>query len=1235
MAGESRVQNLLWAVRIHRAYSSRRLKARLEAAVHEFLARHETLHSSFFLREGELIAERRLPARPDIQFEDHQGIPAALRGDSAVKFGMMPFHPETGETSRFRLVRTGRRTHILYCAFSHLVIDGVSWPMFYNELCDRLAGVASFADSGLPISERDQSAISAAKVSARNYWQAAIARETSPMRFPGEKIRPSLPSPSADNHSIDLSRTLSDQLAQTATLLGASPFRVAFSAFALWLSRMATKANPRIVTTLTGRRRSEPPVFGTLSHNVFLDVHVFPHMTFADLVSAVGRSLETASAIGIDPIEISADIRDRADFDIFNVFSRASFINMLEASPRHLRRLELGEERIFLPYATRDLAIYFQKTGTTFRLNLCHRRDFLDGDLAVPFLHQLTQILREVCLDPLKKVDAVSILPPGQWHRALNAMVGPKRDYPLSIPLWRLVEEQAERTPDRTAIVCGSRRISFGEVDQKANTVAALLSDAGVGKSSYVPILMHMSAELAVAELAALKLGAVFVPMNPDWPAHRVTKILEALGTELIVSKDSDSDSLPSGAGKLTIPAVEALPLSPSHERQQQFQPDDPVYCIFTSGSTGTPKGALNSSRAVVNRLFHMSDALGAGEGHVVLAAAAPSVDTHVWQLFWPLISGGRTVIATPSLALNPVRTAKTCLQEAVTVMDFVPSVFGKFLDALTTAPELVSSFPDLKAVLIGGDTMVLPHVTTFKSMFSSVQVFNTYGPTECAMSSIWHHVLDTCSAPVPIGRCIANTGAVILLPDGTPALTGQIGELCLRGACVGLGYQNAQGRSGSVFDFSPEPLFGNSMMYRTGDLARLSRDGVIEFHGRIDEQFSVNGLRVEPREIEVALCSHPHITDAAVRLLGQENSTPLLTAFVTLREKAKVTVPELREHLLAKLPRGFIPASFFKVAELPRAASGKLERSRLAASQGVPIETGDGADLPESALTDQISAIWSRVLKSATIDPKSDFFQEHGGDSLAAVIAAMEMEEALGRPVDTGDIYRHQTPASLAEFLDAGSRKPATARDVVASVRAYLSGWKGHQHRPDSMLFTLNETAPGARLFWICQGFREFETIARVLVARHKVTGMRSLAGAAPYDAEAVNALALRYANEIADLEPNRPIAIGAYCQATIILRAVIMQLRRVGREVSLTVFLEDAAFTPCMGKVSLIYAKNSHIHPSRDGVRSKALLKSIYRDGYRIMEVAGNHNTFAEVENAPVLEAAITTLINKAIPP
>jgi amino acid adenylation domain-containing protein/thioester reductase-like protein len=445
---------------------------------------------------------------------------------------------------------------------------------------------------------------------------------------------------------------------------------------------------------------------------------------------------------------------------------------------------------------------------------------------------------------------------------------------------------------------------------------------------------------------------------------------------------------------------------------------DDAVYGFYTSGSTGTPKCAINIHRGLLNRFTYMTRTLSDRTDEVVLQNSRPQFDSSLWQLLWPLTTGSTVVIPERSGILDLPATIETIRRYGVTMTDFVPSIFNTLVELLHVEPELVGRLSSLRRLLIGGEEMTPRTVHAFRALMPGVATINTYGPTEASIGSVFHHVADVDGDDIPIGRPIDNTYVVIVDENLDPVRPGELGELCIGGACLGLGYLGDPAKTRAAFVPNPFPEIPGTQLYRTGDLGYHGPDGLIYFVGRRDQQVKISGVRIELSEVEAALLRLPDVIDAKVVVAGDREARSLI-GFVTARSPS-VDAATLAAGARDLLPATMLPRRIEVISAMPLTPNGKVDRRALTAI----AESWSAPATHTAASTDVASVVrtaWLELLPVAEIAPGDDFF-DLGGDSLSAQRLAIALAGRLGRRVTARDIFELSTLGEQIEFID-GSR--------------------------------------------------------------------------------------------------------------------------------------------------------------------------------------------------------------------
>ncbi|RMI33792.1 non-ribosomal peptide synthetase, partial [Actinomadura harenae] len=616
--------------------------------------------------------------------------------------------------------------------------------------------------------------------------------------------------------------------------------------------------------------------------------------------------------------------------------------------------------------------------------------------------------------------------------------------------LAELFARQAAWTPRAPALLTDRGPVDYAELDRRSAALAAELAARGVGPESRVGVLLPRGPDLVTALLAVWRVGGAYVPLDPEHPARRSAQVLQDTAPAVLVT-GSDVRVRPSDLGA-DAPVVHVEDAYAGHRDAPRTivpaDPDTAAYVLHTSGSTGRPKGVVVTHGGIANRVLWTVRRHRLGPADRILHKTAVTFDAAGWEIFAPLVSGGAVAIAPPGADRDPALLLRSVAAHRATVLQVVPSL----LRVLVGEPDW-SGCETLRLLFSAGEPLDAELCRQLLERHGC-EIWNTYGPTECAIDVAAHRVDPAVpSGPVPLGRAIDRTRLRVLDEMGEPVPVGVPGELYVGGAGVARGYAGRPDLTAERFVPDPYGLPG-ARLYRTGDLVAWRADGRLRFLGRIDRQVKVNGVRIEPAEVEGALTAHPGVGAAAVTARDGR-----LVAYVTPARGLAVAPAgvELRAHLRDRLPAPMVPAVFVPLAELPLTASGKIDRGALPAGDG----PGPSADRrPLSAAEWTVAECWMELLDGARPGPSDDFFKL-GGHSLLLAGLAARLRERTGAPVDVADLYSAATVERQAALLTAA--RPAAGDEGDGAVpRARRDGPQPASHGQRRM-WLLDRMNPGA----------------------------------------------------------------------------------------------------------------------------------------------------------------------------
>jgi amino acid adenylation domain-containing protein len=597
--------------------------------------------------------------------------------------------------------------------------------------------------------------------------------------------------------------------------------------------------------------------------------------------------------------------------------------------------------------------------------------------------------------------------------------------------LAELFGAQVRRTPDRPAILFDGGTLTYADVETRANRLARALIAQGAGPERIVALALPRSAEMLVAQLAVAKTGAAFLPVDPAYPAERISFMLTDARPVLVVTLAGIAPHLPGPAGVATVAVDDAATISaisqmPDHaptdaDRSAPVLLDQPAYVIYTSGSTGRPKGVVVSHAGLASFSAAAVERYAVRPGDRVLAFSSPSFDASVLELCISLPGGAALVVPPPGPLLGE-SLAGVLARHRVTHALIPPA-------ALATVPAsaAASGLPDFRTVIVGGDAC--PEELA-ERWAPGRRMINSYGPTEATVVSTWSDPLSPGRA-APIGRPIWNTQVYVLDRHLRPVPIGVPGELYVSGRGLARGYLARPGLTAERFIANPFGAAG-TRMYRTGDVARWTADGQLEFAGRADAQVKIRGFRVEPGEIEAVLGRHPAVAEAVVIARPDDAGPKRLVAYVLPDLGSLVGPAELREHTAAVLPGYMVPAAFVMMDKWPLSPNGKLDRRALPAPDWGAVTHREYVP-PRTDAERAVAEIWAEVLGVGQVGVQDDFFAL-GGDSILSIHVVSRIADTFGVQIAARAVFDARTVAALAELLPAEAR-PGPTRDRIVPV--------------------------------------------------------------------------------------------------------------------------------------------------------------------------------------------------------
>ncbi|MFJ2703838.1 amino acid adenylation domain-containing protein [Streptomyces sp. NPDC087428] len=1076
----------------------------LEASLSALVARHEVLRTRFVTdgdgTPGQIIDEPRpLP----LAVHDLRSVTdAGAREEAAIAFvdteGFRPVDLATGPMVRALLVRLDEEDHLLSLTIHHIAFDGWSAGVLSRELTtlytERVTGVAA----GLPeppLQYADFAVWQRAWLTGDvlseqlDYWRALLAG-AAPLELPTDRRRPARRSGNGAMLTFGIPAATADGARRLAHDSGASLFMTLLAVFQAVLSRYSGQEDIAVGTPIAGRNRAEiEDMVGFFVNTLVMRTDLSGDPTFTELIDRVKDT-----ALGaydhqdlpferlVEELAPQRDLSRNPLFQTMFVLQNTPENDSWELPGLSVRQLDVAAQESkfdFTFYATE--AADGGLDGT-----IVYSTDLFDEATMIRLAGHFETLLGAAAHAPGARLSALEMLTAQERRDILTTWNGADTDAPDAVTVHRLFEDRAAERPDSPAVTCGSDHLTYRELDERAEWIAARLRERGAGPGTLVAICLDRGTDMVSALLGILKSGAAYVPLDPTYPTERLAYMVEDSGAPLIVTRSSHTERLPAATPLLLLEDSwpSDAPAGPGDGAAAEAGPDDLAYVIYTSGSTGRPKGVQITHGALRARMRETRRQLDLTCEDRVLQFASISFDSSVGQLFAPLVSGASLVLRDE--AWDPGMLGQALRTNEVTVAWLTPSAFGA-LAAQLDGPESLG--PELRLVRLGGEALPREQVRQW-FRHTSVPLVNGYGPTEAAQEAATARITGP-GDHVPIGRPVANAKVFVVDRHGRPVPVGVPGEMWI--SCPGLarGYLGRPELTAEKFtvvtvDGTPRRV------YRTGDLAKWHPDGHLEFTGRGDGQVKLRGYRIEPGEIEAALLTHPSVTLATVLLREDVPGDPRLVAYVVA--DPPVEAGTLRAHLQRDLPDYMIPAAFVPLDRIPLTPNGKTDRRALPAPASDRSELGAAYTAPRTETERTVAGVWAQVLGIDTVGVDDDFFAL-GGHSLLATQVVSRLRRRLGVDIPVRTLFSAPTPALLAAAVadldDVGiSRIPAVPRDGNPLPLSFA------QQR----LWFLDQLEPGRAEYLLPFAFRvhglidvdALDTAFTALVSRHEILRTR-----------------------------------------------------------------------------------------------------------------------------------------------
>jgi amino acid adenylation domain-containing protein len=1114
----------------------------IRSSIQQIVNRHEVLRTRFDVEDGEpiqlvvpeLVVELPVTDLSDRASHSRESQLYALATEEV----RARFDLHSGPPFRVKLFRLCADEHVLVCTLHHIVSDAWSMGVFVRELRLLYQGFAVEQPSSLrdlAIQYGDYAQWQRGSLSSElladqiDYWRKRLSCAPASLDLPTDRPRPPEQTFEGASQTVPIPKELVHDLRVSAYSQKATLFMIMLATFKVLIHRYTGSKDIVVGVPIAGRSRLElEDLIGFFVNTLVLRTDLSHNPRFCDLLAQVRKAALEAFARADVPFERLVEVLQPPRNLSYNPIFQVMF-SVVKAAVQcqQFGALQAAPYAISSGASSLDLSVnLIESVDEHWWLQVEYNTALFNHERISRMLGHYVTLLRSVAAQPESRISESPMLGEEERQRVLGTFSQGPLQLEQNLCIHQFFERTAARSPEATALVCEATRLSYRDLNARANQLARHLVRRGTGPEIPVGIFVERSADMLVGILGILKAGGCYVPIDPTDPKVRVGQILASVHPPVLLTQVSLLDRIPETTAKIICLDRDwsAVATESAETPSTSVRPNHLAYVLFTSGSTGVPKGVAIEHRSASTLIRWAQTAFCAHELTGTLFSSSICFDLSVFEIFVPLSVGGKIILAANALALPSLPAA-----EEVTIVNTVPSVMHELLN-MGAVPGSVH------VINLAGETLTRQLVEAIYERTKVQKVYNLYGPTESTTYS-------TCSLvkrgeEVTLGQPIANTRVFILDSQRQLVPIGVTGELYLSGDGLARGYYERPDLTAERFIRSPFGQQDDARMYRTGDLCRFLQDGRVQYVGRVDDQVKIRGFRVELAEIESVLARHPAVRRCVVTAIEADPGNRLVAYIVPVSVQG-ISLGELRGFVKESLPEYMVPSSLVLLDELPLTARGKVDRRALSKPDLLPLRTGAEVEARDP-LELILLRIWQRVLGVTRIGITDNFF-DLGGHSLLAARLMSQLRKVIGREIPLSTLFRGPTVESLAEIIR-----------------------EGREWMPDPLLMEVQAGNRGPVFFVIAPP--GFDTLGYALLARrmgaeqpvYKIQSSAPVSDQLWYTAEEQRRMALEYIPAMRTVQPEGPYYLGAQCLGVQIAEQMVLELEAQGQEVGLLVIID-----------------------------------------------------------------------------
>ncbi len=1001
-------------------------------AINSVIMRHEVLRTTFVTVDGAPVQRIATSSSVDLSVIDLSHLPAAQRKEGCQKIvfseSVKPFDLATGPLVRAFLVRLSERDHVFGVVLHHIICDGASMRIMFDEFADCYApGESTHIDNpqSLPLQFADFAAWQLQNPIAQkelDWWRQYLAGAPTVLDLPGDHARPPVRSMHGASRTYQLPAEIVATAAAVARQNRTSTFMVMLGAYATLLGRLCGVRDLLVGTPIAGREFPElEELLGYFVTTVPVRIDLSGSPTFLEVLGRIRRSTlgvlshqEVSFETLVEMLRLDRNLSHTPLVQAFFTFegeplAQPRFVGLTaDVTMASTATAKFDLDFMIVPAASADRVDY--------ELIINYSTDIFSHENIDVLAGRFLALVSALTEEPETPVWRVPFLSPDET-RSLREWQGGLDCWPTDLLVHELVEARCAETPNAIAVSTDGRTLTYRQLLIQARHVALQLNEMSLGPDDVVGLLLPQGLERPAALLGILMAGCAYLPLDPHQKTSQINATLQRAGAVAVVSLMSLQPIL-LGTGVPVVLADDGGQDAPHDARGlarfPRPRPGNLAYLIFTSGSTGEPKGVAITHAALVNHAQFMRDRYRLTADDRVLQFSTISFDVAAEEMFPTLLAGG-CVVTGPDPVPPPTGLTSVLAAGRVSVANLPASYWHQWIRSLDAAPA------DLRLLIVGSETVDKQALSRWLKV-TDIPLINAYGLTETTITSTLFYVdHEEIGTIVPVGRPIDGMRAYVLDSELGPVPPGQAGELYLGGIGLARGYHARPDLTADRFVPDPFADTDGQRMHRTGDRACWRRDGVLEIIGRTDDQIKIRGYRIEPGQIEAAALTHPDVAQAVVAAKPDGAGGQRLVGYVAARSGAIVPA-NLRQFLTDRLPAYMIPSAFVAMSAMPTTPNGKMDRAALPTPElGVPAPQSH--TLPRTPTETHVYDIWQKVLRVGSFGVDDNFF-DLGGNSFALAAVHADLAGVYADRIPMVTLYEYPTVSSLAAHLDGNDNE-------------------------------------------------------------------------------------------------------------------------------------------------------------------------------------------------------------------